>query len=166
MGTLLLATWIALARVDSPDAIPVRDPAVRPVSNIARSILDEAARRSPTVSALIRQLRQYDIIVYVDLDLNMTRDRGTTRILTATGNWRILRVALSNTLDPATRIEVLGHELCHALEIARAPEVRDAATFKTFYERVGFGVGPASFETSEARDMEARVRRDLSKWGS
>jgi len=162
MGVFLIATMMALARIDAPDAIPTRPPALRPISNIIRTITEEAIRRSPTIAALASQLRQYDIIVYIDLS-GVIRDRGATTIIAAPGSWRILRVLISDRLDPGTRMEVIGHELCHALEIARAPEVRDVETFRAFYGRVGFPVADNAWETIAARDAETQVRRELSR---
>jgi hypothetical protein len=78
----------------------------------------------------------------------------------------MLRVVISARLDPIRRFEILGHELSHALEIARAPWVRDAATFRTFYERIGYAISETSFETAAARDVERQVRAELSTAGA
>ena len=40
-------------------------------------------------------------------------------------------------LDPAVQIAVLGHELQHALEIGRAPQVVDLGTLRDFYRLTG-----------------------------
>ena len=78
---------------------------------------------------------------------------------------RFLRVTIGAQLDPRRRLEVLGHELSHALEIAREPWVRDRATFRALYERIGFPVSETSFETHQARAVERQVRADLSAAG-
>jgi hypothetical protein len=135
---------------------------VRPTSDIVRSILDEARRRSPTIQQLMVDLQELDTIVFVDLGLNPLADHGTTSIMTVAGSWRMLRVVINARLDSGRRIEILGHELFHALEIARAPSVRDGASFKAFYERIGYAISPTSFETDGAREVELRVRADMA----
>lgn len=134
---------------------------VRPLSDVARAIVDEAVRRSPTVAQLVFDLQQLDTIVYVELGW-VTDDRGTTTIMPSGSSVRMLRVVLGARLDPARRLEVLGHELAHALELARAPWVRDSETFRAFYERIGFAVSSTAFETPRARDVELKVRAELS----
>jgi hypothetical protein len=164
MYTLLLATLLTLAS-DPPATIPTTLVQVRPLSNIARSILDEGVRRSATIEDLIEQLRQYHVIVYVEVRAEYMHDRGATSVLSATDDWRMLRVSLSDRIDPGTRLVILGHELYHALEIARDASVRDAASFKTYFNRIGFPLGENSFETEAAMAIEARVRAELSRSG-
>ena len=136
---------------------------VRPLSGIVRSILDDAVVRSPTIDRLVRDLQQLDTIVYVDVAFGLDQSHGTTSILTVSGTTRLLRVLINARLDPIRRFEILGHELFHALEIARDPTVRDAASFRAFYTRHGYSVSTTSFETDAARAVEARVRTDLSR---
>ena len=162
MIALLLASVLALAETPAPVVAVTR---MRPLSNVAQSIVDEAARRSPTVASLIQQLAQYKVIVYVELRFTTMGERGATSILSAPGDWRMLRVALSDRLDPSDRILTLGHELHHALEIAREHQVRDEASFRELFSRIGFTRGQSSYETDAALDVERRIRRDLTKKG-
>jgi hypothetical protein len=63
-----------------------------------------------------------------------------------------------------TQMATFGHELFHALEIAAAPSIVDAATLAAHYERVGMRVGKSSArmdETRAARDMATRVVREV-----
>jgi len=162
MIALLLASVLALAETPAPVVAVTR---MRPLSNIAQSIVDEAARRSPTVASLIQQLAQYNVIVYVELRFTPMAERGSTSILSAPGDWRILRVSLSDRLDPPGRILTLGHELHHALEIAREQQVRDDASFRELFGRIGFTRGQSAYETDAALDVERRIRTDLTRKG-
>jgi hypothetical protein len=135
---------------------------LRPVSNISRAIVAEAFRRSATVRRLVTELQQLDTLVFIDLNLNPMVDRGTTSVMASAGGFRMLRVLISSALDPRRRIEVLGHELQHALEIARERSVVNDATLRDLYGRIGFAMGQTSYETAAARQIELEVRRDLS----
>ena len=159
MLSLLLATMMI---VPLPPVSATIAPRVRPLSTISRSIVDEATRRSPTVRRLIAELQQLDVLVFVDINLAPMIDRGTTSVITNAGGFRMLRVIISGTLDPARRIEVLGHELQHAVEIARERSVVDDPTLRDLYLRIGYAMGSTSFETDAARQVEYDVRRDLS----
>jgi hypothetical protein len=60
-------------------------------------------------------------------------------------------------------VMMLAHELQHAVEIAKAPEVRNVDAFKRYYARVGirarFNTG---WDTNAAREAALAVRRELS----
>lgn len=159
---LELATAIALL---ADPSVPRVDPNahVRPMSDEARYVLDEAMRRSATVAQLVAELQRHDVIVYFELSLLKESARGSTTLFAATPISRMLRVIISWKLGPRERIEVLGHELHHALEIAKAAEVVDTKTFRTFFRRVGYELGQGGYETAAARQIEEEVRRDLSR---
>ena len=160
MIALLLASVLALAETPAPVVAVTR---MRPLSNVAQSIVEEAVRRSPTVASLIQELAHYNVIVYVELRLKDMSERGATSILAAPGDWRMLRIVLSERLDPQGRILTLGHELHHALEIAREAGVRDEDSFRELFGRIGFTMGQRSYETDGALDVERQIRADLSR---
>jgi hypothetical protein len=161
MLSLVLA---CLLLAPGPSSIAsVRTARVRPISNIARAILNEALRRSPTIQQLVTDLQHHDAIVYVELGYDETGDSGATSVIAATDHMRLLRIVINGRIDPVRRIEVLGHELAHALEIARAPEVRDAPSFRALFEAIGYPVSGNAFETDGARAIERLVRADLTR---
>jgi len=137
---------------------------VRPISDGSRAVLKDAIRRSPTIKRLMDELQARDIIVYVDLTLDLVSDRGKTMVVTANSTVRILRVLISGRLDPRQRIEVLGHELQHALEIAREEGVGTDESMRDLFLRIGYATGPKAFETVAAQNIEAQVKRDLGLW--
>ena len=55
----------------------------------------------------------------------------------------------------------LGHELHHALEIIRAPDVRDPTDVRRLYAQIGWVVSGVSFESNGAIDTERQVRREI-----
>ena len=136
---------------------------VRPVTDTSRSILYGAIQRSPTIARLVSELQQLDVIVYIELGLEPMATVGTTSVLTKAGTTRMLRIVVSARLDPRRRIEVLGHELQHALEIARAEDVVSDATMHALYRRIGYAITAKSYETDKARAVESQVRRELAR---
>ena len=127
-------------------------------------VVQDAMRRSPTIKRLVEELQSLEIIVYVDLSFDMVRDRGTTTVVTSNSTVRILRVLISARLDPRQRIEVLGHELQHAVEIARADGVASDETMRDLFLRIGYSTGPKAFETNAAQNVESQVKKDLGVW--
>jgi hypothetical protein len=75
---------------------------------------------------------------------------------------RYVRVTLNSDNAPFAIIALLGHELQHALEVAREPEVRSQETLLAFYKRVGITVAGGLKDTSEARKLGRQVRSELA----
>ena len=145
-----------------PAVTGVRGARVRPLSDIMKAIVGEARRRSATIQQLIDDLQRLDTIVYLEMGFEQHAEHGTTSILATGSGVRMLRVVISARLAPARRIEILGHELAHALELARAPDVIDGPTFREFYSRIGYAISGTAFETDAARTIEQRIRSELS----
>jgi len=60
-------------------------------------------------------------------------------------------------------LPALAHELQHAVEIAQAPEARDAQALEALMRRIGWCRGGRLFETGAALAIEARVRLELTR---
>jgi hypothetical protein len=59
-------------------------------------------------------------------------------------------------------VMLLGHELRHALELADAPDVRDAAALVSLYRRIGDSYSDGHrYDTAAARETGRRVRSEL-----
>jgi hypothetical protein len=157
----LLIAWLMI--MPPPAASAVTAMKVRPLSNISRSIVNEAVRRSPTVKRLLDELQQRDVLVFFDINATPSNDLGTTSVMATAGGFRMVRVLINANLDPRRRIEVLGHELQHVLEIALEQSVVDEVSLRGLYSRIGYQVGATSFETDQARQIELQVRRELAR---
>jgi len=130
----------------------------------AESLLREAERRSPTVRALVASLERSDVIAYIQVSPSLPNRTGCLTFLVATESARLVRISidLRNRVDD--QIKHLGHELAHAIEVSRAPEVRDEQGMRQLYERIGWRVhGGPDFETDGAVETGWRVEVDLSK---
>lgn len=145
-------------------------PRVRAMSSSARLLLADALERSATVASLVRALEARHVFVFVDTRVDPDIPTAQTALLASNETGRYVHVVLNPALTLNRRIELLGHELQHAFEIACAENVTDAGSFRRHYREVGRQISPAnqrahSYETDAAHDVELRVRRELSTRG-
>jgi hypothetical protein len=136
---------------------------VRPLQKRGARLLDEGVRRSAAMRALVDELSRSDMVVYVDLDPNepATGLEGALRFRAATPEARYVRVWLQPRRCDSALMPVLAHELQHAVEVARAADVRSAESFRALYAAVGRSGTAGHYETAAALEMGARVRREL-----
>jgi hypothetical protein len=154
---LLLAL---VTTTDPPKAPSTRH--IRPRSDIARQVVDDAIRRSPTIAHLADEIEASDLIVFIELSFDLPPSaHGRTTLVATAETVRYLNIAVSITLARDRRIEIIGHELTHALEIAHAPEARDGAGLQALFRRVGWSVGTTAFETGAAMSVEPIIREEL-----
>jgi hypothetical protein len=132
----------------------------RPSRRRSRACGRYAVNRSPTVARLLQDIEASDSIVYIDLQFD-TRADGLTTLFASNDQCRFIRVVISRMAPYPRRIEMLGHELHHALEIIRAPDVRVAADLRRLYAQIGWVVSDANFESNGAIDTERQVRREM-----
>jgi hypothetical protein len=163
-GVIVVGCIVFIAAAMAPEQSSAVSPRVRPQSSKADEVVRDAVRRSPTVAALLAGLDDSDLIVLVDL----VNDPGTflarTAIIGATDQSRFLHIALNSRLSADRMVELLGHELQHATEIADAPDIRDDLTLARAYTRLGWQFESGHFETDLARATEQIVRLELHAW--
>ncbi|HEX5217279.1 MAG TPA: hypothetical protein VFV98_17585 [Vicinamibacterales bacterium] len=158
----MIAMLVASVLLIQPAQPPV--PRLRPTSDVARDLVVEAMSRSPTIKRLVRDLEASDLFVYVELKYDIAEAPAETAFLVANNAGRFLRVAVDARFEPRRRIELLGHELRHALEIAQAPAVRDALGMRQLFNDIGWTLHRSlAFETGAAVDAERQVSRELAR---
>lgn len=141
----------------------------RCMSETCRSLLLEGASQSGYLRALLEELDRSDVFVHIVV-LNGTREGRASKAAAwlsftavAADKYRYLRATLDSwQAGYWDSIPLIAHELQHAVEVARAPEVRDTDSFERFYRRVGWGSGAGAFETEEARETTRAVRAELA----
>lgn len=156
---------IGLARAThaAPAALP-RWTHTLPLNADAINLLTDAAERSPLVTSLIEELERTDVVVYLT-ELSPGKPPGPSSYLVflsedATTRYLLIRIDKWK-LSPFERICLLGHELQHALEVAAAPDVRDATGLASLYRRIGWESGENRFETTAAKSMGFQVKAEL-----
>jgi len=169
MSVTILAAFLALAAAGPDPSIEVSRSSfarVRPLTPGGAELLLEARRRSSIVASLLRRFETTDAVVYVTDALPVVRNgpKSNLAFLSLDSTVRYLRIWLDGSrLSPSERIAALGHELFHALEVANAPEVKDARSFVKLYRRIGWESTKDRFETQGARDMSDRIRKYLDR---
>jgi hypothetical protein len=139
-------------------------PRLRPADATAARTFDRALACCPTIRALVRDVEASDLIVYVETGFVQQPAMARTVLMGAGTNTRYVRVTLHRMTSPDNLIELLGHELQHAVEIAQAPEVRDPETMRALYDRIGLHRRRVThFETALARQIATRVRAEVAK---
>lgn len=157
----MLSALLLSAVIGITPPVVMKSPRVRPMSPTAREIVADAARRSPTIAGLLDVIERSDTIVYIDLDFNL-RSEGATTLIASNALCRFIRVAIGQLLTSHRRIEMLGHELHHVVEIIQAPQVRDASGVRQLFSRIGWLLTDLSFESPAAIGTERQVRKELS----
>lgn len=127
----------------------------------AQLVLAAGMARSHTFRTLVETLEESDAIVYVE-----TRQQnlpGQLQLAGASDTCRLLRISLR---APAREDELVGwlaHELWHAIEIAREPEVTDQVGLVALYRRIGWSdLSGEGLETEEARVVQLRVLSEVA----
>ena len=137
---------------------------VRTTDRYVQSLLVQGVRRSATFAELVTALNQSDVIVYIQsVDRLPSTLAGRLMLAADAHGHRYLRIQVRQTLTPNESIALMGHELRHALEVAAAPEVRDAQGLIALYQRIGdvSVTGMHAYETDAAQDIGRQVRTEL-----
>lgn len=137
---------------------------VRPLSDRGERLLQAATELSPTIADLLDRIEQSDIIVQVEVKFAFDVPFAVTRLVTATPHARYVRVTINPRQTPLRRLELLGHELQHVVEIAEDPTVRTQEHMHQYFSRIGRRHSASrGFETEAAIDAEWQVRREVNR---
>jgi hypothetical protein len=113
----------------------------------------------------MEELQSSDVILHIDTgECSCRVARSCLTFIALSGTTRYLRATVSLRQIQNELIAQIGHELFHAVEIARAEEVTSRESLVHFYSRAGRRTcgRPCGFETQEALRLEARLRTELA----
>ena len=134
------------------------DSRVRCLDGEARRLVQEAIKVSPTVAWMLNDLQTTDLVVGIETEPFQAKTKGDLRLLGATPASRLVRIRIRIPGGRAELMSVLGHELQHALELAAAPGVRNEATLRAYFLRIGFSrMAGGYYETEAALATGRRV---------
>jgi len=134
---------------------------VRPCSPEVAALLADGMSRSPTLTRLVAEIEQTDLLVPVEFS-SFLPTVGDLRLIGWTSAFRYVRIRLKIPNGRVEMIASLGHELQHAIELAAAFDVRDDAGMGRLYRQIGrHNWGGDRFETRAAQEMGWRVRDEL-----
>jgi len=130
--------------------------------------LQEGYSRSATFRALVDQLEGTSTIVYVERGICAFGHFKAClpHAITVVGDTRFLRILVEEGREGAPELALIGHELQHALEIAREPNIRSAEDITRLFGRIGRSTHcprgtPDCYETSAARAAGDAVLREI-----
>ena len=138
---------------------------VRASGGRTAAILLDGLSRSETLRQLVDELEQSDVIVYLEIKWNMRRGlAGSLTWVAGTTSFRYVRISLSPDLGGDVMVATLGHELQHAVEIARERSIISHATLASYYATHGVSVTAHwnGWDTLAARQTGDEVRRELA----
>jgi hypothetical protein len=169
------STWlrgVAIAALILSTALPAhaqKFERLRPDTDDMRRLLLAGMQRSPTFGALVAHLEKSDLIVEVQCGhFSQSSRLGRTVLLTVRPGVRYVLAEIACGMTWPARLDILGHELRHAVEIADATWVVDEPSLSRLYTRIGFSTcgvqaaGHGEFETEDALEAGGRVHHELS----
>jgi hypothetical protein len=158
---------IYLCGIAPVDASEPRIPRVRPLTDRGAKLLEVGRKLSPTIRSMLARVDASDIILQIDLGVDFTAAHAATRLVTSTPDFRYVRVNINPRLSPSRRLELLGHELQHVMEIADDPTVRDQAAMHDYFTKIGHRDKlTGAFDTLAAHDVERIVKKEIGQWAS
>jgi hypothetical protein len=140
---------------------------VRSTDAAILEIVREGSRRSATFKSLVDALNQTSTIVYVERGVCGFGHYAAClpHTVTLARNVRYLRILIDSSRAPET-IPLIAHELQHALEISRVPDIRTADDITALFRRIGRSPScprgvPDCYETSAALAIGDAVLNEL-----
>ena len=167
-GLLVLAVVASGAAAQDPSGpaafVLSPDSRVRCLDREARRLMEAAVADSPTVARLVTVLQSADLVVGIEAHAFTKKNlKGDARVIAAAAGVRHVRIRVGIPGAQADLIAVLGHELHHAVEIAGAPDVRDAVTLRAHYLRIGHEpMGRGYYETDAALEVGRKVSAEVA----
>lgn len=169
MQGLLIGVFVGvyLCGIAPIDASEPGIPRLRPLTDRGAKLLETGRKMSPTIRDMFARVEASDIILHIDLRMDFNVPNAATRLVAATPDFRYVRVNINPRLPPARRLQLLGHELQHVLEIAADPSVRDQDTMRAHFTRIGIRHSvTGTFDTVAAVEVEHIVRKEIGQGAS
>jgi hypothetical protein len=140
------------------------DPHLRPASASSKDLVASSLDRSLLVSSLAEQLKATDVVAYVVAEPHEfnRRDSGI-RFLGRSRSERFMVITVNSSLPEDRQIALVGHELQHAVDMARARWITDQERMGQYFTRVGWRIGDVpGYETLSALNTERKVGKELA----
>lgn len=153
--------------VASPVPVPAvsRPSHVRPVHQRVRAALEFSYAVSPTIRRLVDEIEASDLIVHLVEKPRRGGPQGALTFVGAGKAARFVRITVDTGLADRPFVALIGHELQHAVEVARARWVIDQRSFADFYRSTGEATDRAArwYDTAEARRVARQVFVEIGR---
>jgi hypothetical protein len=138
------------------------------------TLVAKGIAESPTFNCLVATLDESDVIVHIQRIVARAGGirRGALRGLLSNhirthGNFRYLRIGVTRQGNEPSLIGTIAHELQHAIEVARVPEVLTPEDVENLFTRLSGGLTCGGVgdcvETGEALDVQRAVMDELTQ---
>jgi hypothetical protein len=122
--------------------------------------------KSPTCRRIIDEIEMSTTVLLIRHgECELGKGGSCTRFARTLPEARYLHVVLDRNLVGPSLLGVTAHELQHALEVVRAPEVIDLPSLRSLYKRIGFFQYASRerevWETEEARRIASVVCKEI-----
>ncbi len=160
------ALVLLLTLVVTQTAAAESPPHMRVIDRDLKALLERGVTDSPTLNALVAEVEATPLLVFVECSFRLPSGIGArTNFVTSVGDTRFVRVAVDCSLTNRWQVSLLAHELQHALEIGRRPEVHNVDAMELLYESIGFPTvrdgSNRHFETEAAIAVQRAVNEEL-----
>jgi len=157
-----MVAMLALAAILADQVPP--DPHVRTTERKVSSLIELGLAGSGTFRKLVDTLNASDVVVYVALKQARDGLGGyLAHEIVVAGGRRYLHIAIETLGTDRHIVARLGHELQHAVEVAQAPDVRDAAALERLFSRLDIrSICTGCFETAMALKVQAAIEAELT----
>lgn len=137
-------------------------PHVRALDPAGAALMADAQQKSATVRNLVKQLDASDIVAYVRVAPAAKFEVSFTYVGTSKAA-RFVMASISSELPADRRIELLAHELQHAVDVAGISWVTNSAQFQKYMNLHGWrdATTAVGYETASACRAERQVRREV-----
>ena len=167
LAVLALVIVVALPEQSAAQA----GPHLRVLDHALKAVLDRGTAQSPTLQKLIAEIETTRILVFAECSMRMPYGvGGRMNFVTNANDYRFVRIAVDCMLAERWQISLLAHELQHALEIGRNPDVVDVEAMESLYEEIGYPTsregGVRHYETEAAIIVQRAVEHELAGRGT
>jgi hypothetical protein len=147
---------------------PVRLVRIKPTGAEMRRLVLDGHARSATFRALMDDIHRSNVLVVIEFGLCANgRIRSCVSHVEGDSRQRHIRVKVNTRTTDDRLIATIAHELHHALEIAREPDVTSSELALVFYRKIAIdqcgGGRSVECETEAALHAEARVNDELAR---
>jgi hypothetical protein len=141
------------------------DPRLRPAEASAKALVADAVSRSAIVRDLADRLRGTDVVAYVRVGPCVEGARDSSIHFMGRSKYeRFMVIRINETLSPDRQVALVGHELQHAVDMAKTSWITDPVRMQQYFALVGWKLGypEHGFETLSALQTERNVGRELA----
>jgi hypothetical protein len=141
------------------------DPRLRPAEVSASALVADALSRSAIVRDLADGLRGTDVVAYVRVGPCVEGERDSSIHFVGRSKYdRFMVIKINETLSPDRQIALVGHELQHAVDMAKASWITDSARMQQYFVVTGWKLGypENGFETLSALHTERKIGQELA----